>query len=196
MVSCSSTLLVDKQSLPSLHFPPQLHPAIRQMVQDEIGQDIRQLRFRVLYSEPTKPRQGTVVYADGTAWDPGSGEGAYMYDGTNWILLWKFASAIGDLAWVEKRIASDTYTLLETDRGKTLIFTQDTNPITVTIPTGLTAPFRCWWMQADTQTITFVGDGTLSPLSRGSLLDSAGQYAQGEIWYSNSLEAFISGDLA
>ena len=34
----------------------------------------------VSYAEPDKPRQGMTVYADGTSWNPGSGEGFYYYD--------------------------------------------------------------------------------------------------------------------
>jgi hypothetical protein len=35
--------------------------------------------FPPLAVEPTKPRQGLVVYADGTNWNPGNGEGLYYY---------------------------------------------------------------------------------------------------------------------
>jgi hypothetical protein len=31
-----------------------------------------------------RPRRGTVVYADGTHWNPGSGEGPYWFDGANY----------------------------------------------------------------------------------------------------------------
>ena len=31
-----------------------------------------------------KPRAGTVVYADGSAWNPGSGAGPYYYNGSAW----------------------------------------------------------------------------------------------------------------
>ena len=34
----------------------------------------------VLTVEPTKPVTGQVVFADGTAWNPGSGRGIYYYD--------------------------------------------------------------------------------------------------------------------
>ena len=33
----------------------------------------------VRHSAPLKPRQGVIAYADGTDWDPGSGEGVYEF---------------------------------------------------------------------------------------------------------------------
>jgi hypothetical protein len=35
--------------------------------------------FDVLNNEPNKRRAGDVRYADGTNWNPGSGEGLYIY---------------------------------------------------------------------------------------------------------------------
>lgn len=32
-----------------------------------------------VYSAPVKPRTGDIRYADGTSWNPGSGEGIYRY---------------------------------------------------------------------------------------------------------------------
>lgn len=34
--------------------------------------------------EPDKPRDGMVVYANGTTWDPGDGEGFYVYENGAW----------------------------------------------------------------------------------------------------------------
>lgn len=45
------------------------------------------LRFTVVYQEPGRKRAGLVVYADGTQWNPGSGEGLYVYKSTGWTLL-------------------------------------------------------------------------------------------------------------
>lgn len=39
------------------------------------------LMLRPIYVEPARPREGMIVYADGTVWDPGSGRGIYRYDG-------------------------------------------------------------------------------------------------------------------
>lgn len=41
----------------------------------------------LLYAAPKKYRAGTVVAADGTTWNPGSGKGMYWYDGATWKFL-------------------------------------------------------------------------------------------------------------
>lgn len=43
--------------------------------------------FRVLYEEPEKYAVGDVVYADGTTWNPGSGEGLYVRKSGGWGYL-------------------------------------------------------------------------------------------------------------
>lgn len=40
-----------------------------------------------LYAQPKKIREGMEVLADGTSWDPGSGEGRYCYYGSAWHFL-------------------------------------------------------------------------------------------------------------
>lgn len=49
-------------------------------------------RTEILHSAPDKPQQGQRVFADGTDWNPGSGMGAYSYEGTStaslgWVKL-------------------------------------------------------------------------------------------------------------
>lgn len=44
------------------------------------------LQFEVLHIEPTRPVRGMVAYADGTDWNPGAGEGLYVYK-SSWVLL-------------------------------------------------------------------------------------------------------------
>lgn len=39
------------------------------------------------YVEPTKPREGMVRFADGTNWNPGNGEGLYIYRSGAWARL-------------------------------------------------------------------------------------------------------------
>lgn len=36
---------------------------------------------------PTKPREGDIRFADGTSWNPGSGQGVYCYYGSAWHFL-------------------------------------------------------------------------------------------------------------
>lgn len=49
--------------------------------------DGRSVFFTPTHKAPTKPRVGLVVYADGTDWNPGSGEGLYVYKSTGWAAL-------------------------------------------------------------------------------------------------------------
>ena len=42
-------------------------------------------QLAVTYVEPPKPREGYYVLADGTQWNPGSGKGVYIYDGSAWV---------------------------------------------------------------------------------------------------------------
>jgi hypothetical protein len=39
------------------------------------------------YRAPVKPRDGLVVMADGSSWNPGSGAGVYVYRGAAWHFL-------------------------------------------------------------------------------------------------------------
>lgn len=45
------------------------------------------LELRPIYAEPIKPREGMIVYADGTSWNPGAGKGVYHYTGAAWSKL-------------------------------------------------------------------------------------------------------------
>lgn len=45
-------------------------------------------QYDVLHAPPEKPRHGLVVYADGTNWNPGSGEGLYRFSSiATWVFL-------------------------------------------------------------------------------------------------------------
>ena len=45
------------------------------------------LQLEPMYAAPLSPPDGMIVYADGTVWNPGSGEGVYVYYGAAWNLL-------------------------------------------------------------------------------------------------------------
>ena len=44
-------------------------------------------QHEVLHRAPENPRRGLVVFADGTDWNPGGGEGLYVYLSTGWSKL-------------------------------------------------------------------------------------------------------------
>jgi hypothetical protein len=75
-------------------FPPQNAEGLAQYVFDEL-QAIAQsqsdtmdfIQLNTLNAAPTKPRNGMVVLADGTNWNPGSGAGYYGYRGGSWRKL-------------------------------------------------------------------------------------------------------------
>ncbi len=49
--------------------------------------DLDMLQLVTQNVEPTKPRTGMIVLADGTNWDPGSGQGVYAYYNGAWRKL-------------------------------------------------------------------------------------------------------------
>lgn len=40
-----------------------------------------------IFLEPSKPRDGLLVFADGSSWNPGSGRGVYVYSSSAWVKL-------------------------------------------------------------------------------------------------------------
>lgn len=49
--------------------------------------DLDMIRLVELNVAPTKPRSGMTVLADGTNWNPGSGQGVYTYYAAAWHKL-------------------------------------------------------------------------------------------------------------
>jgi hypothetical protein len=47
----------------------------------------KSLPLAVLYTPPAVAADGTVVYADGTKWNPGAGRGFYGYHNGAWVKL-------------------------------------------------------------------------------------------------------------
>jgi hypothetical protein len=48
-------------------------------------QESEQVQHTILYEEPPRPREGLVVVADGTAWNPGQGAGQYTFINGVWV---------------------------------------------------------------------------------------------------------------
>jgi hypothetical protein len=53
---------------------------------------LRQVEF--LHAEPPRPREGMVAGADGTDWNPGSGQGLYVYFAGAWQVLFTASSLV------------------------------------------------------------------------------------------------------
>jgi hypothetical protein len=45
------------------------------------------LRLPLSYVNPDKPREGDLRNADGESWDPGSGQGPYIFQDGEWVPL-------------------------------------------------------------------------------------------------------------
>ena len=57
-------------------------------LQEWASRGLRELRLIPVHTAPERPRAGTIIYADGTDFDPGSGEGVYFYNAAgSWIFL-------------------------------------------------------------------------------------------------------------
>lgn len=53
-----------------------------------IGQGFEGLNFLPpQHVEPAKAREGQLVFADGTDWNPSSGKGVYVYQDAAWVKL-------------------------------------------------------------------------------------------------------------
>lgn len=55
-----------------------------------------ELQLQVLYAAPKRPRDGMIVVADGTSWNPGSGAGAYRYQGGSWSIMGAGGGGVAD----------------------------------------------------------------------------------------------------
>lgn len=49
--------------------------------------EVDEVYHTVLTAAPAKTNVGMVVYADGTAWNPGAGEGLYVRTSGGWVKL-------------------------------------------------------------------------------------------------------------
>ncbi len=58
-----------------------------QKIAQAIESPVEQIDLRPLAAEPKKYRDGTIVHADGSNWDPGAGAGAYCRYGAVWHFL-------------------------------------------------------------------------------------------------------------
>lgn len=79
--------------------PPRTRPELQE-IYDYLEQELQSiaremnetlnLDLRTTYSAPDRPREGMIVQADGTSWNPGAGAGTYKYQSGAWV---KFGNA-------------------------------------------------------------------------------------------------------
>jgi len=48
---------------------------------------VEQIQLAELHAEPTRPRNGMIVRADGSDWNPSGGAGIYAYISGAWVKL-------------------------------------------------------------------------------------------------------------
>jgi len=71
---------------------PVLDEGIKRYIQDELQRietslrSLSQASIQVTENPPAEPVKGMVRYAV-SPWNPGSGDGLYVYNGTTWVLV-------------------------------------------------------------------------------------------------------------
>lgn len=99
-----------------------------------------------------------------------------------------------DLTTTVNAQSGTTYTLLTSDRGKIIKFTNG-SAVTVTVPTGLGADFNCLLLQEGAGQVSLSASGT-TIRNRQSHLKLYGQYAIGTLVASAANTFYFGGDTA
>lgn len=55
--------------------------------QNQARSGLHSIKLQVLTAAPASPAQGLLAYADGSTWNPGSGQGLYRYNGSSWTFV-------------------------------------------------------------------------------------------------------------
>lgn len=76
---------------PPAHNLKELQPVLDWLMEElqaisRAAQETTELELRPSAREPEFPREGMIVFADGTNWNPGSGAGEYIYQGGAWVI--------------------------------------------------------------------------------------------------------------
>ena len=77
--------MYQRTSLPSEYEQERLQEEFERVEQAFLLQDF--VRLKELNVQPTKPRSGLTVLADGVNWNPGAGQGVYTYYAGAWHKL-------------------------------------------------------------------------------------------------------------
>lgn len=84
--------ITEREDYVPLPPPNQMAPAVREYLDTELRRIADLINERVLFTQPlaeapARPVNGVIAYADGTNWNPGSGEGFYGYENGSWVKL-------------------------------------------------------------------------------------------------------------
>lgn len=60
---------------------------LQRLANDLEANIIAKVQLAETFVVPIKPRDGLLVFADGTSWNPGSGRGVYVYSSSAWVKL-------------------------------------------------------------------------------------------------------------
>lgn len=73
--------------------PPPINPKPEELVQlvweefSRVATESRPIVFPPQTAAPTNPTTGEIAFADGTLWNPGSGEGLYVWRSGSWRFI-------------------------------------------------------------------------------------------------------------
>ena len=117
---------------------------------------VDRIRFTKFTAQPAKPELGSLYYADGTNWDPGSGEGLYFYTAAGAFTFLGVAVSVRRFGAVGDGVADDTAAIQAAiNTGKS-----------VYVPVGTYKVSSVLTMSATGQRIR--GEGRLSVLTTSS----------------------------
>lgn len=79
-------------------YTPRQFPVTPEQLSDYVQQELQNVakafvdpvdfvELKVHTVAPAKPRRARYYHADGTNWNPGSGEGLYRYTGSAWVFV-------------------------------------------------------------------------------------------------------------
>lgn len=141
-------------------------------------------------------------YYNGSAYNAGSNPGGLADGGhrTNFAPALEdvgiAADYVGTKSYYEtKLVTAATYTLLEEDSGKHVVFSRAT-PILITVPTGLTAGWNVVGVQGGAGQLTIQAAQGLTIGEADGLRKTAQQYAQFGLVIGADAVAYLAGDLA
>lgn len=171
---------------------------MRRWVTDELqrlGQESAEttaLELRPIFAAPVRPREGMIVYADGTQWDPGSGEGSYEYVNGVWRRLYNEFTDTNSFAMCGSGGANTVAGGVTAFLGPSGFSASESN-VVVPIPVdchatvltvvgndptaGQTVPFTLRKSFADTAIVATIPNGTNVATATGNVAFSAGDRA-------------------